>query len=252
MAGLASTLATRRQISWDMGSLRVILRHDFTKGKGMSICFAITDADWALTKDVFSVIGTVVSAVGVAVAAWVGFSGLATWRRQNKGTADHDLSRRLLMDLYRLRDSISHVRNPVMLGNERATGEDEPQNLNFQQRNYRNTARAYQSRFAPIGEVRARISTSLLESEAVWDKELKLRFDPIFNLQHELWINVNAYLASMNPDEADSRSRSYQKILAERREVLYEMPPGMDDDFKDELDAALAYVEDYLRPKLIR
>jgi hypothetical protein len=30
------------------------------------------------------------------------------------------------------------------------------------------------------------------------------------------------------------------------------MPPGMDDDFRNELDAALAHVEDYLRPKLIR
>lgn len=218
----------------------------------MSICFVITDADWALTKDVFSVIGTVVSAVGVGIAGWVGISGLATWRRQNKGTADHELSRRLLIDLYRLRDGISHVRNPVMLGNEGVTGEDEHQSLNFQQRNYRNTARAYQSRFAPIDEVRSRISTSLLESEVVWDKELKSRFDPIFRLQHELWINVNAYLVSINPDETDSRSRSYQKILHERRDVLYEMPPGMDDDFRNELDAALAHIEDYLRPKLIR
>lgn len=218
----------------------------------MSICLAITDADWTLTKDVFSVIGTVVSAVGVGLAAWVGFSGLATWRRQNKGTADHDLSRRLLIDLYRLRDGISHVRNPVMLGNEGETGEDDLKGLNFQQRRYRNTARAYQNRFAPIGEVRVRINTSLLESEAVWDAELKSRFDPIFHLQQELWINVNAYLVSINPDETDSRSHSYRKILDETRDVLYEAPPGMEDDFKKELDAALAHVEDYLRPKLIR
>ncbi|WP_249675537.1 hypothetical protein [Pseudomonas abieticivorans] len=180
----------------------------------MSICFAITDADWALTKDVFSVIGTVVSSVGVGVAGWVGFSGLATWRRQNKGTADHDLSRRRLIDLYRLRDGISHVRNPVMLGNEGATGEDEDQDLNFQQKRYRSTVRAYQSRFAPIGEVRARISTSLLESEAVWDKELKSRFDPIFHLQHELWIKVHAYQLRANNHRAISKVYCTLHILS--------------------------------------
>lgn len=218
----------------------------------MSICFAITDADWALTKDVFSVIGTVVSAIGVGLAGWVGFSGLATWRRQNKGTADHDLSRRLLIDLYRLRDSISHVRNPVILGGEGGAAEDEPKNLSFIQISYRNTARAYQNRFALVAEVRARLATSLIESEAVWDAELKTRFAPIFKLQHELWMNVSTYLVTANPDEKEERVRSYQKILNGRRDVLYESPLEGDDDFKKELDAALAHVEDYLRPKLIR
>lgn len=217
----------------------------------MSICLAITDADWVLTKDVFSVIGTVVSAIGVGLAAWVGFSGLATWRRQNKGTSDHDLSRRLLMDLYRLRDGIGHVRNPVMFGSE-GGAEEQGQNLNFQQINYRATVRAYQKRFAMVDEVRARLDTSLVESEAVWDGEVKSRFAVIFKLQHELVINVRSYLITMNPDEKDDTVQAYVKILAKRRDVLYESPLEGEDIFKTELDAALSMIEDYLRPKLIK
>ena len=217
----------------------------------MSICFAITDADWALTKDVFSVIGTIVSAIGVGLAAWVGFSGLATWRRQNKGTSDHDLSRRLLMDLYRLRDGIGHVRNPVMLGSE-GGAEEQDRNLNFMQSNYRSTVRAYQKRFSLVDEVRARLNTSLLESEAVWDEKVKSLFAPIFNLQHELVMNVRSYLITINPDEKDDMVQSYVKILAKRRDVLYESPLEGDDVFKSELDAALSNVEDYLRTKIIR
>jgi len=103
-----------------------------------------------------------------------------------------------------------------------------------------------------VAEVRARLATSILESEAVWDGELKSLFTPIFKLQHELWINVSTYLVSINPDEVEGRVRSYQKILSERRDVLYESPLEGDDDFKKEMDAALSSVEDYLRPKLIR
>ncbi|MNP01034.1 hypothetical protein D3C76_928360 [compost metagenome] len=217
----------------------------------MSICLAITDADWALTKDVFSVLGTVVSAIGVGLAAWVGFSGLATWRRQNKGTSDHDLSRRLLMDLYRLRDAIGHARNPVIFGGV-GGDEDQAQGLNFLQLSYRNTVRSYEKRFSLIDEVRVRLNTSLLESEAVWDEEVKSRFSPIFKLQHELFLNVRAYLITINPDEDDERVRVYQKILRERRDVLYEFPLEGEDVFKVELDAALSHVEDYLRPKLIQ
>lgn len=216
----------------------------------MSICFAITDADWALTKDVFSVIGTIVSAIGVGLAACVGFSGLATWRRQNKGTSDHDLSRRLLIDLYRLRDGIGHVRNPVMLGSE-GGAEEQGQNLNFIQSHYRSTVRAYEKRFSLVDEVRVRLNTSLLESEAVWDGEVKSRFATIFKLQHELMLNVRSYLITINPDEKDDTVQSYVKILAKRRDVLYESPLEGDDIFKSELDAALSSVEAYLRPKLI-
>jgi len=216
----------------------------------MSICFAITDADWTLTKDFFSMLGTIVTAIGVGLAAWVGFSGLATWREQNKGTSDHDLSRRLLIDLYRLRDCIGHVRNPVMLGSEGAV-EDEPHNLNFLQVSYRNTVRAYQNRFLPIDEVRARLGTSLLESEALWDGEVKSRFDQVFKLQHELWLYVSAYLVTINPDESAGRVQSYLKIMKGRRDVLYSSPFDDDDKFKSELDSALWHVENYLRPKLI-
>lgn len=216
----------------------------------MSICLAITDVDWKLTKDVFSVLSTIVTAIGVGLAAWVGFSGLATWRKQNKGTSDHDLSRRLLIDLYRLRDCIGHVRNPVMLGSE-GSAEDDAKNLTFLQSSYRNTVRAYQSRFTSIDEVRARLSASLLESEAVWDGEVKSRFDSIFKLQHELWLNVSTYLLTINPDEKDDRVRAYRKILDRKRDVLYSSPLGDDDEFKAELDGALCHVENYLRPKLI-
>ena len=218
----------------------------------MSICLAITDADWALTKDVFSVIGTVVSAVGVGVAAWVGFSGLATWRRQNKGTADHDLSRRVLIDLYRLRDCISQIRNPVMLGNEGGSGEEDPKDLTFPQKSHRNMVRAYTSRFAPLAEIRARLNTSLLESEAVWDKELKALCEAIFKLQHELFTYISFHLIARNPDESEGRARSFQAVLDKRRDVMYDVPLEGDDEFKKELDAALSHVEDYLRPKLIR
>ena len=48
----------------------------------MNICFEISDVDWALTKDIFGFIATVVSLVGVGVATYFGFRGLSVWRKQ--------------------------------------------------------------------------------------------------------------------------------------------------------------------------
>lgn len=137
-----------------------------------------------------------------------------------------------------------------MLGSE-GGAEEQGQNLNFIQSHYRSTVRAYEKRFSLVDEVRVRLNTSLLESEAVWDGEVKSRFATIFKLQHELMLNVRSYLITINPDEKDDTVQSYVKILAKRRDVLYESPLEGDDIFKSELDAALSSVEAYLRSKLI-
>jgi hypothetical protein len=129
--------------------------------------------------------------------------------------------------------------------------EEQGQNLNFLQNSYRSMVRAYEKRFSLVDEVRARLNTSLLESEAVWDGEVKSRFAPIFKLQHELLMNVRNYLITINPEEQEDRAQAYMDILAQRRDVLYETPLDGDDVFKSELDAALSTVEAYLRPKLI-
>ena len=217
----------------------------------MSICFAITDANWALTKDVFSVLGTIVTAVGVGLAAWVGFSGLATWRKQNKGTSDHELSRRVLIDLYRLRDRIKQIRNPAMLITENLHESDGSKKPNFQQIYFKYTAEFYQSLFSVIDEVRSGLETSILESEAVWGGELKQRVKPILDLQYEIFTKVVSHLGSINPNETEERVRSHLNVLSSGRNSLYESHVEGEDTFNAEMKAALSNVEDYLRPKLI-
>ncbi|WP_439856213.1 hypothetical protein [Pseudomonas yamanorum] len=217
----------------------------------MSICFAITDADWALTKDVFSVLGTIVTAVGVGLAAWVGFSGLATWRKQNKGTSDHELSRRLLIDLYRLRDHIKRIRNPAMLITENLREADGSKKPNFDQILFKYTAEFYQSQFSAIDKVRSGLETSILESEAVWGGELKQLVKPILTLQQEIFTKVVSYLGSINPSETEDRVRSHQNVLSHGRESLYESHKDGEDQFNIEMNAALTNIENYLRPMLI-
>lgn len=217
----------------------------------MSICFAITDADWALTKDVFSVLGTIVTAVGVGLAAWVGFSGLATWRKQNKGTSDHELSRRVLIDLYRLRDRIKQIRNPAMLITENLYENDGSKKPNFQHIYFKYTAEFYQSLFSVIDEVRSGLETSILESEAVWGGELKQLVKPILDLQYEIFTKVVSHLGSINPNETEERVRSHLNVLSYGRNSLYESHVEGEDTFNADMKAALSKVEDYLRPKLI-
>lgn len=215
----------------------------------MSICLAITDADWALTKDVFSVIGTFVSAVGVGLASWVGFSGLATWRRQLKGASDHELSRRALIELYRYRDAMEQARLAGMLGWEFQLSADEAAGLSFAEKHHLELRKGYQRRLEALRSAREPIHITLLDSEAVWDRTLTDLFAPLFKLHHEFAKVVELNLIASDPREDEDDRRPYREILKSRRDIMYDTPDEKGDDFRQEFEKACAAVESYLKDK---
>lgn len=67
---------------------------------------AISDVDWQLTKDVFSIAGTSASVFGVGLAFYIGLVGLSTWKRQLRGAADHKLARDAATAIYKYKTSL--------------------------------------------------------------------------------------------------------------------------------------------------
>jgi len=85
--------------------------------------------------------------IGVGITgAVVAVKGLGTWQRQLKGQSEYDLSRRLLVALFKFRDAINGVRNPMMLGHEiPIPSEDEAKKMSHDQISFFGTSKAYQS-----------------------------------------------------------------------------------------------------------
>lgn len=73
----------------------------------MNLCITISEADWSLTKDVFSIIGT----FGALV---IGTFGLFTWRRQLRGTSEYELAKKAVFKAYEVQQTIQTVRNPML------------------------------------------------------------------------------------------------------------------------------------------
>ncbi|MEN5258677.1 hypothetical protein [Pseudomonas protegens] len=215
----------------------------------MSICWAISDMDWGITKDVFAVAGTIVTALGVAVAAYVGLRGLSTWRRQFKVTADHELARRLLIETYKFRDGLSAVRNPMIMVYEMHVPEE---GLTGDQRvdSHQGNVRAYTARFEKLGEAKAPLRASLVEAEAVWGKEAVDKFSIMFKLERELFISIKLYLDVTNPKNDEDDRRSYRDVIKKRRDVMYEV---LDDSdvFSADVQREISSIEAWLRPKMV-
>ena len=217
---------------------------------GLSICLALTDADWSLTKDVFSIIGTIISGAAVAVAYLFGREGLHTWWRQLRGSADHDLARRLLIELYKHRDEIQRARSPAIFSFEGVPFEGEVVSEDQKQASYAFTARAYRRRLTAMDDSRNPLQATMLEAEAIWGPDFKGLMEHVFKLEREFVICVRLYLMSINPEQTVQGSLSRQELLGQRRNVLYDLDSS-DDVYWVEMKQALQGVENHLRARLI-
>jgi hypothetical protein len=177
--------------------------------------------------------------------------GLSTWNRQLKGGVEYELTRRLLKQTYRLREAIKGVRNPVMWAAEMpAPPADEAADMTKDQIRFYGMSSAYQRRWDKVTEVRTDLQTELLEAEAVWGREVHKQFDPIFKLQHELWVAVHSYVTACNPDASEGMRDVMNKAMRKNRDILYEISGETEDEFSSDITKAIGSIESFLKPHL--
>lgn len=189
--------------------------------------------------------------IAALVGAYVALRGLSTWNRQLKGGVEYDLTRRILKCTYRLREAIKGVRNPVMWGNEMPTPpETEALKMSKEQLRHYGSANAYQKRWDKVTEVRTDLQTEMLEAEAIWGRIVYEKFEPLFTLQQELFSLVHAYISACNPNESEHSRAAFQKIMQEKRDILYDLSSESPDEYTQDLTRAIKSIEAFLKPHL--
>ena len=197
-----------------------------------------------LLKDII-LAGAAFTGAGVAI------KGLGTWQRQLKGQSEYELSRRILVTLFKYRDAIGSVRNPMIWPNENPTpSADEVEGMNDAKKNSYRISKVYLSRWDKLQIERRALYADLLEAEAIWDNELKDIFKKVFDLEHELSICIRHHLSLLNPDVHEASKDAIRKIDEKRRDIMYGDEDDEDDEFKNDLFDAIKKIEQYLKPKL--
>ncbi|MCW9058473.1 MAG: hypothetical protein OQL11_06355 [Gammaproteobacteria bacterium] len=198
----------------------------------------------ALSKDL------IISAAAV-VGAIVAVKGLSTWQRQLKGKSEYDLSRRLLVSLFKYRDTIDGVRHPIMWAYEMPLpSKEEADKMSKDLIRFYGTSKAYQERWDKVQKERTSIYADLLESEALWGNDLKNLFKVLFDLQHELLINVRHYLELIDPDVSQAKKEAVERIQQKKRDIMYDDLSDEEDEYKKEFKKGIDDIEKYLKPKL--
>lgn len=213
----------------------------------MSLCFAISDADWSITKDV---IGIAISLCGLVLAAYVGIGGLKTWRKQIRGQNDHDLALRMLAELYKFEMVLNAGRLRRIYQHEIKS---EPLELPPDKYStFRRVELGFERRIDKLADSFASLSALSLNAKALWGREI---FDSIKELQflkdeYEEYVRIK--LLSTDPAEPDDEKIDHRNELALRRDVFQHQLGFKKDDFGSELECVVARIEALLSLKVIK
>ncbi|MCC8996172.1 MAG: hypothetical protein LM517_03760 [Nitrosomonas sp.] len=184
------------------------------------------------------------------VGAVVAIKGLSTWKRQLRGQSEYELSRRILVTLFKYRDVIAGVRHPMWAYEMPSPPEDESKNTSREYVSFYGISKAYQARLEKVQAERKNLYADLLESEAIWGDELKNLFQTLFDLEHELSIRVLNNIKLMNPDTKEASKEAIRNFDKKRRDIMYDDLSEEGDDYRKDFQRGVEKIEKYLKPKL--
>lgn len=172
---------------------------------------------------------TAIAAVGGLIIASI---GLGTWKKQLRGTAEYELAKRLMLEVYQLRDALRSVRNPFL---SVAEGNEEDTEDTWE-------ITAYGKRWELVREVLTRFQVTSLEAEVVWDDITKQPNTEMHKLIREMNATLSAFVRQKNNK---SFSEDFYKM---HDDTLYDK--GDDDKYNNALNKAVKNYEAVLKPHL--
>jgi hypothetical protein len=190
------------------------------------------------------------AALGAAVAA---FLGLSTWRKQVLWQLDHELAKQTLLSFYRYKEAVYGVRHPAIFPNEMEISEQQRTEFTDtgDQRSI-GVVNAYKNRWDRVSTIKQELAASLLECDASWGNEINELFNPIFDLEEELFRVVRFHVGAVNPKNSNADRTMYQGYQAQERDILYHTLNDETDLFRPDFKDAEEQIRQFLRRKLGR
>ena len=149
-------------------------------------------------------------AAGAIVLAILGFK---SWRLEMRGKTQYALARRVLADVYAVRNAISMVRNILMVGEEFAARPG--RNPQSKESTPEDVLYAYEKRWDRLAEPSNKLDLDLIEAEVLWGKALQKHASELRACIIELQLNLSRHLRTL-------RDESFARRLPEdaRKEIM--------------------------------
>ncbi|MDU6412228.1 MAG: hypothetical protein E6560_14860 [Yersiniaceae bacterium] len=199
--------------------------------------------------EILGAIKDVVLTATAVIGSIVALKGLSTWKRQITGQANHSLSKNLLISIFKYRDAVNAVRNPLMpITQESLPEENEMLKMSPNETHFYSIRKSYQQRWEKVSETQPQVYANLIEAEAIWGKDLITMWKSVREKEIDLRLALDDYLMLINPNKDDDQNHKsgeeYKKLL---KTVYWS---GKNDVFREEFESKIDNMSAYIREKL--
>lgn len=170
--------------------------------------------DWAATGTMLSGLGTILGAVAIIVAAWLGSQTFKTWRRQNVSERKIKEAERILTATYKARRQLAYVRNGVMWAAELNKAEEhlvaEGEIVEGDGRDHKKLieAQVFYTRLNKAHDVRVELDECLPMARALFGHEVEQALEALNHHFH----TVQVYVDANHRDKAEADRPFRRKI----------------------------------------
>ena len=202
--------------------------------------------------EAWSALANVILALAAVAGSVAAFGGLRTWKSQQTWHNDHDLALQTLIAAYNYRDKLFTIRDPYVSNDEMVPSSATHQRkMETEEDLFDGMSVAYARRWQSLNQVRAGLSATLIETEALWGCDLSNYFKKLHGLEQELRSNTIRKLKLLNSHLDESSKSAVRDLKSKFRDILYDKFSD-DDEFRNEFSTGLTSIETFLGKKLGR
>lgn len=206
--------------------------------------------DWSATGGMLQGWGSILGAVAIMVAAWLGSQTFKAWRLQNVSERRVKQAERILTATYQARRHLAAVRSPMMWASETDRGKDTLVEKDLWNvisgeaaQKKAAVAQAYYHRLNRTQDVQNELEHCLPMARALFGEKLELA---LASLKHHFW-TVEVYVGANQRDKDDPDKNFRKKI----EQTIWSGYPSKEENYLDvEIEADIQIIEDTCLPAL--
>lgn len=190
-------------------------------------------------------LGSILIEIIKVLPAWIGslcaIYGLKTWRHQLHYREQHELARRLLLAIYRYRDSIQHARYPFRI---EAPPIDQTKTTRKE-----HELEIWTHKYKAIDTAKSHLEAELTEAEAILGHRFEESIEKLYRCDGDLLPAVTEHIQSI--DKPSDHHLNDELKYKKRRKVLY-CASNSKDEFSVKLKSVIKEIEGRMLPLLGR
>jgi hypothetical protein len=174
-----------------------------------------------------TLIKDILTGLAAAVAAYVGFIGLQTWKKQLRGKTEYELAQRLLRATYQFREALTFARSPI------------PREISKAATLYEKVVR--EKRQPTVREASIELEAIFLEAEIIWGPVVQQYKTPLLHCADTLLSAIERHFALRQHPEIKIPDAEMKRIS----DIIRYLPNDSANFFSREIKEAVRNIENF-------